>query len=129
MPLPVTALYAPLLGLVGLVLASLAGRARSRAGVSLGHGGKPELLEAMRRHANFVEYVPLALLLLAVIELNGTPKWWLHTLGVALVASRIVHPLGLHFDRMMDPLRIVGAAGTMIVLLAAVVTAGWQALR
>ena len=129
MPLPVTALYAALLGLIGIVVAGLAGRARGATNVSLGDGGRPELVEAMRRHANYAEYVPLVLVLLVIIELNGAPRWWLHVLGLTLTVCRVVHPFGLKFNQMMHPLRFVGAAGTMLVLLAAVGTAGWQALR
>ena len=98
MPVPVTTLYAALLACVGVVLQQLAGRERLRANVSLGDGGDPRLLVAMRRQANFVEQVPLALLLLALIELNGASQAWLHGLGLLLFASRIVHPLGLRTE-------------------------------
>lgn len=126
MPLPVTALCAAVLGLISIVLAGIVGRARGRTGVSLGDGGKPELLEAMRRQGNFVEYVPLFLVLLAIVELNGAPKWWLYVLGAVMVASRIVHPFGIHHDRMNVAARIAGAAGTMIASAAVSLTALWQ---
>jgi hypothetical protein len=129
MPLPVTALYAAALGLIFIVLGGLTGRARGAAQVSLGDGGKPELIEAIRRHANFAEYVPLILVLFAIIELNGAPKSWLHGLGSVLVVSRLLHPFGLHYDRMNSFGRIVGTAGTYLVTLAASLIAGWQALR
>lgn len=88
MPVPVTALYASLLGIVGLTLMALVGRKRQAAEVSLYDGGDQELAVAIRRHANFTEHVPLALILLVVIELNGAPAWLLHVLGSALVIAR-----------------------------------------
>jgi uncharacterized membrane protein YecN with MAPEG domain len=129
MSLSVTTLYAGLLGLIAVALASFAGRARVTHNVSLGDGGKPDLLEAMRRHANFVEFVPLFLVLLAIVELNGAPKWWLHVLGAVMVASRIIHPFGLSFDRMNTTARMIGAAGSFQALAAVSLTALWQAIR
>ncbi len=56
----ITALYAGLLGLMAVVLSILVGRYRAPTAdrrVSIGDGGRPEVLVAMRRHANFVEFV------------------------------------------------------------------------
>ena len=128
MALLVTALYAGLLGLIGLVLAGLVGRARGKSGVSLGDGGKPELIEAVRRHANFVEFVPLLLILFAIIEINGGAKWWLHVMGIAAVVCRVAHPIGLRFDQMNSVPRIIGAGGTFLTTAAACVTVLYQAL-
>jgi uncharacterized protein len=129
MSLPVTTLYAGLLGLLALVLAGLAGRERSRHNISLGDGGKPELIEAMRRHANFVEYVPLFLILFAIVELNGAPKWWLHLMGLVMLIARVSHPFGLRFDKMNTIPRMIGAIGTVQALAAVSLTALWQAIR
>lgn len=62
----VTALYAGLLGLISIGVAFPAGSLRGRLNVSVGDGGNRDLLLAMRRHANFTEWVPLALL---------APRW------------------------------------------------------
>ncbi len=129
MLLAVTGLYAFLLGLVFVVLFAHVGMTRTNAGVSLGDGGKPELIEAIRRHTNFIENVPLALVLMAIVEANGAPKWWLHVLGIALLAGRIAHPFGLNVARMNEPARIAGAGATALTLVALIATAGWEALR
>jgi len=129
MLLAVTGLYAFLLGLVFVVLFAHVGISRTNAGVSLGDGGKPELIEAVRRHGNFIENVPFALLLMAIVEANGAPKWWLHVLGVALLAGRIAHPFGISVARMNEPARMIGASATALPLVALIATAGWQALR
>jgi hypothetical protein len=126
MHLYVTGLYAGILALILGWLGFQVGAMRGRTGISILHGDNMELAEKIRRHANFTENVPLALILLAILELNGSSAWLLHGLGVVLVASRVAHPLGLHHDRVQHPLRAAGAGGTALVTLVAALTALWQ---
>ncbi len=126
MALQVTALYAGLLGIIGLVLWGLVGRARSQTTVSLGDGGVKPLMEANRRHMNWVENVPFVLLLIAIAELNGGGKTWIHVMGVVLLIARLIHPFGISADNMKMWQRGVGAGGTGLVGLAAIVTVLWQ---
>lgn len=126
MIVPITALYAGVLTLIVGVLGFQVGSTRSRVGISILHGDDMDLAEKIRRHANFTENVPLALILMAVLELNGTSAALLHGLGLALVLARIAHPIGLHHDNMRHPLRAVGAGGTFLVTLIAALTAIWQ---
>lgn len=127
MTLPITALYAAVLTLIMMVLSFAAGGARNKFKVSLGDGDQPELLAAIRRHGNAVEYVPMAVILLGLLEANGASATWIHSLGAALVFARIAHPLGLSTSKMVHPLRVIGAAGTSLVMLIAAVYALWQA--
>ncbi len=113
----ITALYAGLLGLMAIVLAFLAGRLRGSKEISIGDGGDPELLLAMRRHANFIEYVPLALVLIAIVELSGAPALAIHLLGGGLFVARIFHAVGLKADSMAGAPRAVGAVGTLLVVV------------
>jgi uncharacterized membrane protein YecN with MAPEG domain len=113
--LSVTALYAGLLGLISLGLAMPAGRLRGATKISVGDGGDPDLLLAMRRHANFVEYVPMALILLGILELNGVSHTAIHVLGGVLVVARIAHATGLRGDTIQGAGRLIGAMGTMLV--------------
>jgi uncharacterized protein len=115
----ITALYAGLLGLVAFGVAFPAGRLRGRLGISVGDGGNNDLLCAMRRHANFAEWVPLALLLIALLELNGAPAAAIHALGAVLVLSRIAHAVGLRPDSIKSLARLLGAAGTVLVMTVA----------
>lgn len=119
----ITILYAGLLGVLSLVLSFFAGSMRGKTGVSIGDGGKIELLLAMRRHANFVEYVPLALILIMLLEMNGVGATAIHSLGAALVVCRIAHAVGLKADTMQGMGRLIGAAGTALVTLVASVWA------
>jgi len=115
----ITALYAGLLGLIAIGVAFPAGSLRGKLGISIGDGGNPDLLLAMRRHANFVEWVPLALLLIALLELNGARHWAVHALGAALVIGRILHPLGLRAETMRRPERFAGATLSALVTVIA----------
>ena len=91
----ITALYAALLGPLLVVLALRVIGLRRRLRVAVGDGGHPEVARAMRVHANFAEYAPMALLLLALAESVGTPSVLLHVAGVALVAGRVTHAYGM----------------------------------
>lgn len=126
MTLAITALYAGLCAFVLTWLSFKAGTLRGRKKISVGDGGDIEMLEAMRRHANAVEYIPIALILIGVLELNGANSTFLHVLGALLVVTRIAHGLGLKADKMDDPLRAIGAGGTALVIVVAAGYALWQ---
>jgi uncharacterized membrane protein YecN with MAPEG domain len=128
MPLAVTSIYAALLGLILLYLAGAVGRTRSRVQVSIGPSDREELKIADRRHMNFVETVPFALLLIALVEANGAAKGLVHALGAALVIARVVHPFGISTTRMNHPARGIGAGATFLVILASCFILAWQAL-
>jgi hypothetical protein len=93
--MPVTAFYASLLGFLFLLLSARVITQRREARVEIGHGESAELLRRSRVHANFAEYVPMALVLLALAESLKTPTIVLHVLGLALVAGRLIHAYAL----------------------------------
>ena len=64
MPVSITLFYAGLNGLIALGLAFLVVRLRQKTGTGIGTGTSPALERAIRAHGNFVEYVPLILILL-----------------------------------------------------------------
>ena len=86
--MPITALYAALLAPLFVLLAIRVIAARRSARVPVGDGGDAELRRRMRVHANFAEYVPFALLLMALAESLGITPWLIHVLGLALLGSR-----------------------------------------
>jgi uncharacterized protein len=125
MQVPITALYAGLLALILVALGFQVGLMRLNTGVSILHGTDMVLATRIRRHANFTEGVPLALLLLCILELNGSAPALLHGLGVVLVLARIAHPFGLHHDRLNHPLRGIGSVATTLVTVIAALVAIW----
>jgi len=114
----ITGLYAAIMGLLLVWLDGQVGRLRGQKQVSLYDGGDKELATAIRKQGNFTEHVPLVLVLMALVELNGAPAWLLNSTGVALVVGRILHPLGLDYDKMANPMRAIGVLLTLLVILA-----------
>src|SRR5262245_42999330 len=110
---PIAGLYAALQALLATALVVPVGRLRGKYDVSIHAGGHPDLDVAIRRHANWAEHVPFALLLIALLELNGGSAGLLHGLGGGLFVCRIAHPLGLKAETMREPLRGIGALGTL----------------
>lgn len=115
----ITALYAGILGLLAIGLAVAIGRVRAATGVSIGDGDDVEVIAAMRRHANFVEFVPISLVLLALLELNGVGGTALHVLGAGLVLSRLSHAVGYRADESINVLRAIGAVSSTVLLATA----------
>jgi hypothetical protein len=129
MPIPITALYLAIFALFSGVLAFPAGKMRGQTGISVGDGGNPDLALAMRRHGNFVEYVPMLMIMFAALELNGASAGLLHGLGLALLVARVCHALGLKKDDMSSPLRGVGAGGTLLITVVAAGVLAWQFIQ
>ncbi len=119
MAVPITALYLAIFAVFSSYLAFLVGRLRGSSGISIGDGGRPEILLAMRRQGNFLEYVPLLLLMFGALELNGASPALLHGLGIALLIARILHAVGIQADTIQSVPRGIGAAGTMLITLIA----------
>ena len=118
----VSIVCAGVLGLVFVVLSARVVMARSSGHVSIGDGGGGEasspLLVAIRSHANFAEYVPLCLVLIGGLEVEGGPSVLVKGLAAVLVLARLAHPLGMAM-RAPNPFRAGGFVGTLLVLLVA----------
>ena len=84
---------------------------------------EPALARAIRTQGNFTEYVPLALLLILVLEVLGTRPIVLHGLGLALVLARLAHLQGFGLSKGTSGGRTIGAAGTFGVIIVASVLA------
>jgi uncharacterized protein len=115
--------YAGLNGLIALALAFLVVRQRGKTKTSLGTGGHPPLEQAIRAHGNFIEYVPITLLLLLLLELCGTRAIVLYALGAALTVGRVLHAWGLHSTPGESAGRLAGNFLTWATLLIAAVLA------
>ena len=86
-------LYAALLGFILLALSARVIVYRRSHKISLGDTGDKALLKRMRAQSNFVEYAPMGLILLVLVELTGAPAIAVHVLGLMLVAGRAMHNL------------------------------------
>ncbi len=87
----VTALYGVLLcvWMVGLSVRVIMQRKNHQ--VSLGDGGVESLQMARSAHSNAVEYIPITLIMMMLLEYNGGGHLWLHLVGILFVIGRIAH--------------------------------------
>ena len=122
----VTGFYLGLLALIYAALALDVARLRRGNRVLFGDGENARLRSAIRAHANFVEYVPIIALLVAMLEMSGMSAIRVHVLMGALLVSRLLHPLGMYSRPgtwQFGVGRIAGILITIAVLAAAAVSA------
>jgi uncharacterized membrane protein YecN with MAPEG domain len=130
----VTALYLALLALIYAALALEVARLRRGNRVLFGDGENVRLRSAIRAHANFVEYVPIVALLVAMLEMSGLSATRVHVLMGALLVARLLHPLGMYSKPrtwQFSAGRVGGIMVTISVLIAAALFAllrFWPAL-
>ncbi len=120
--MPITALYAAALAALFLILSFRTIGVRRAAKVEIGDGNNPELLRRMRVHANFAEYVPIALILLGLAESMKLAPLWLHAIGATLVIGRYVHAYALSQTPHILQLRVFGMAATLTAIATAAAT-------
>ena len=125
LPAAITGLHAGVLALVYLVLSLRVVQLRVALRQPLGDAGQQRLARAVRMHGHFAEYVPLALLLMLLLELARLPAALLHGYGLALLASRVLHLVGLgrtpenlawRLAAMVLTVHLIGAAAVWLVL-------------
>lgn len=108
-------------GLLGLLLLFLSGyviAGRLKFKIGLGDGGNDQMRQRMRTQANFIEYVPLALILLFLVESASIgPAWLPGALGGTLVVARLWHAQGLLSSSGTSPGRFAGTNLTALVIL------------
>ncbi len=115
----IVATYGSLLGLLFIYLSLRTVKFRRQERVDYGLGEGKELARAVRAHANFTEYVPLALILLLVLEQTTFPWWAMHILGAALFIGRCLHAWGFTRQPGTSFGRVAGTALTWLVVLIA----------
>lgn len=109
--------FAAVFGVLHVVFTLRVGGYRIRSKISLGDGGNNELRNRIRAHGNFIENVPIALLLLLLNDLIGTSETTLAVLGSTLLVSRLVHYVMIvsrRFPMILRPLSMLGTLGTIL---------------
>lgn len=114
-----TTFYAGVLGLFYVALSFRVIGLRRKYKIGINHGQEKELARAIRVHGNFAEYVPLALFLILLLELNQTADWLLHIFGSMLFIGRILHALGLDKSAGTSIPRFIGMILTFLTILGA----------
>lgn len=111
--------YAALLAILFVVLSVRTLNLRRQLKIGLGDQGNLQLLRAVRVHANFAEYVPLALLLSYAVEALAAPSFLVHALGLVLLFARLCHAYGVSQAKENYIFRVAGMAMTFTVILTA----------
>ena len=113
-----TLFFAAIFGVIHVFFTLRVGGYRMRSKISLGDGGDNELRNRIRAHGNFIENVPIALLLMLLNDLAGTSETILTILGSILLVSRLVHYVMIVSRRLpiiLRPLSMLGTLGTILV--------------
>lgn len=113
----ITALFAAIFGVIHVLFTLRVGMYRVKNNISVGDGDDKELLKRIRGHGNFIETVPMALLLLLLNELNGLADTYLIILASTLLVARLLHysALALGGPQIFRP---IGMIGTLLTILA-----------
>lgn len=120
-----TAAFAALFALVYVGLAGWVMAARTQRNVLHGDGGDPDIQKRIRAHANFGEYVPLALVLVGLLEGGGASHALVLGLLAVLLVGRLLHPFGMFAapnSARQFACRGGGMLATLLVLVVAAVT-------
>ena len=120
----ITGLYLAILALLYAVLGLQVSRLRRGNRVLFGDGDNRQLRSAIRAHANFIEYVPIIVLMVALLEMSGTPALPVHLLMGTLLIARLLHPLGMYVGPrtlQFQICRVGGISLTWLVLVAAAI--------
>ena len=115
-------LWSGLLILLMIILSGLTVTRRRRHLVAFGDGGKPELNAAARAFGNASEYIPVGLVALVLLALTGAPEVMIHGVGATLLLGRIVHAVGLLFQKGPSLGRVTGMLLTYLALLVGAVS-------
>ena len=119
MALPITSLLAALFA-VGLVLLSFpVSLRRIKVQADLGHADDDVLHRRIRAQGNFVEYAPIGLIVVALMELAAVDAALVWAVAGALALGRLSHAVGML--RRVLPLRMAGMILTYLSLLAGAV--------
>ena len=121
--------YAAIFVFIFVVLALRVIRLRQKYQVGIGSGGHADLERISRVHANFAEYVPFAILLLAFMEMQRQSIWLIHILAIVLLIARLIHAYGVSQQNEVIAVRATGMAMTFGVLIVASLVLLINALR
>ncbi len=117
-----TAFYAALLALFYLGLSGWVMAGRLSGNVLHGDGGDPDLQKRIRSQGNFGEYVPIALILIAMLEGRGAGHGTVQALLIALLIGRILHPVGM-FAPANSPRQFACRGGGILLTFGTVLVA------
>ncbi|HHX8559111.1 TPA: MAPEG family protein [Vibrio diabolicus] len=115
----ITALYASILAILIIWLAVQVIKQRRLNQVAYVDGGVEALQIARSAQSNATEYIPITLILMALLESNSAYPTWIHLTGIIFVIGRIIHARGILKEDLKR--RVRGMQVTFLVILSLVV--------
>lgn len=116
MAVTIVPFYAALLAALFIFLSVRVTRLRRQERVAIGDGNNLRLRRAIRVHANFAEYVPIALILTMLIELQQFSPIVVHALCLTLIVGRLCHAYGVSQERENYRFRTAGMTLTFAAI-------------
>ncbi|MFP3976972.1 MULTISPECIES: MAPEG family protein [Marinobacter] len=127
MLLPVTGVFAAVLGILMLVLSGYVVKFRLKYKKGIGVTDDADFQAAVRAHGNLVEYAPIGLIMLGIAEMNGVASGLIYWTGMALVVGRLLHAWGMingHGEE--HKARALGMVLTWLSMLVAAILLLWN---
>ncbi|ALR94284.1 MAPEG family protein [Vibrio alginolyticus] len=115
----ITALYANILAILIIWLAVQVIKQRRLNQIAYADGGVEALQIARSAQSNATEYIPITLILMALLEFNSAYPTWIHLTGIIFVIGRVIHAKGILKKDLKK--RIRGMQVTFLVILSLVV--------
>jgi uncharacterized membrane protein YecN with MAPEG domain len=119
-PLPIASLITGFFALMMVVLSFQVSVRRVKSGTTFGHGEDPVLRRRIRAHGNFIEYAPLAIAVIALLEYGSAPHFLVLTVAIILAAVRVLHAFGMLYVENPAP-RATAMIAQHLTLLASAV--------
>ena len=116
MILPITLTAAGCAALINLWLGIRIGQMRTKEKISIGDGGNDNLIRRMRAQSNFIEFTPIVLVLIGLVESASGTSHWLWAVAILYLVGRILHPLGMDADGFGKG-RMIGTLTSMLTTL------------
>lgn len=118
--LPITSLFAAAFAIALVALSFPISLRRLKVGDMVGDSTDEVLHRRIRAQGNFIEYVPIGVITLGLVEAHAGPAWIVLAFGAILVIGRVLHAVGMLTAS--GPVRGVGMILTYLALLG---SAGW----
>ncbi|MGY8662527.1 MAPEG family protein [Bradyrhizobium sp. UFLA05-109] len=117
--LPITSIFAAAFAVSLVALSFPISLRRAKVGQMVGDSTDETLLRRIRAQGNFIEYVPLGVISLGLVEAHAAPTWAVVAIGAALALGRLLHLIG-----MLGGLAPVRGFGMLFTYAALVFAAG-----
>lgn len=117
--MPITLISASLLGLLLVYLSYMVTNVRRRPTHGTAESDGDDLHNAVRAHGNLIEYAPMGLILIGLLERSNSNFYFVAILAAIFVVARYMH--GLTFGKIdgFNRYRFMGTLFTFISLLVA----------